>query len=75
MLTKKAKIIVTVIFKNKSKNNYKIIVIKQIIDVLKWTRHRDTVTVSVFKNTKQSQWGDFFAVYNFVCRSIFVLGQ
>lgn len=35
MLTEKAKIVETSIFKNKSKNNYKNIVIRQTIDVAK----------------------------------------
>lgn len=35
VLTKKAKIAVTTIFKNKSKNNYKNIVTRRIIDVAK----------------------------------------
>lgn len=57
VLTKKAQVVVTIIFKNKSKNNYKNIVIRRNIDVAKWNRHRDTLSYSVYSIWKSHSGG------------------
>lgn len=57
VLTKKAQVVVTIIFKNKSKNNYKNIVIRRNIDVAKWNRHRDTLSYSVYSIRKSHSGG------------------
>lgn len=73
VLTKKAQVVVTIIFKNKSKNNYKNIVIRRNIDVAKWNRHRDTLSYSVYSIRKSHSGGvSYFAVYNFVGVEVFL---
>lgn len=63
VLTKKAKIVVTITFKNKSRNNYKNIVIRRTIDVAKWNRHRDTLSYSVYSIRKSHSGGLFILQY------------
>lgn len=63
VLTKKAKIVVTITFKNKSRNNYRNIVIRRTIDVAKWNRHRDTLSYSVYSIRKSHSEGLFILQY------------